>query len=111
MYKLRVKDKVFTIPKGDIGLFAYLKAADSGINIDPKDGVGAIEYLRAIGIMVEEIIETSDVPEKPDWGNRAHRDLYDKLFYRNGGRQLTQAENEFCKTMYHLEEYACGLDG
>lgn len=38
--------------------------------------------------------------------------LYDYLFYRNkGGQPLTEQEEEFCKAMYHFEEYASGLDG
>jgi hypothetical protein len=37
--------------------------------------------------------------------------LYNKLFYYDIGRELTEEEKEFCKTMYHMEEVACGLDG
>lgn len=50
--------------------------------------------------------------ERPNWNNMADRALYDKLFYSdNDGKPLTEQEEEFCKTMYHFEEYACGLDG
>lgn len=49
--------------------------------------------------------------EKPNWGDRADRELYFKLFYSKQDKPLTDVEKEFCKTMYHLEEYACGLDG
>ena len=37
--------------------------------------------------------------------------LYNKLFYQKSYEELTEQEKEFCKTMYHMEEYACGLDG
>lgn len=49
--------------------------------------------------------------ERPNWNDMADRDLYDKLFYHKIDRELTEQEEEFCKTMYHFEEYSCGLDG
>ena len=54
MYKLTVKDTVYTIPKENIGLLAYVKAQDNGTSINPNDKEGAIEYLRKIGIEVSE---------------------------------------------------------
>ena len=48
--------------------------------------------------------------EHPSWTWNDFQ-LYKELFYSNIGRELTEEEEEFCKTMYHLEEYACGLDG
>ena len=55
MYRLKVKDSVFTIPKENIGLLAYVKAQDNGTSINPNDKEGAIEYLRKIGIEVEDV--------------------------------------------------------
>ena len=49
--------------------------------------------------------------ERPNWYDMQDRLLYDKLFYHKLDRELTEQEEEFCKTMYHMEEYACGLDG
>lgn len=50
--------------------------------------------------------------EHPDYRDRQDRILYEKLFYHNNnGVPLTEQENEFCKTMYHMEEYASGLGG
>lgn len=49
--------------------------------------------------------------EKPNWADRADRELYFKLFYSKQDKPLTDVEKEFCKTMYIMEEYACGLDG
>lgn len=36
--------------------------------------------------------------------------LYNQLFYKGEWETLTDEEKNFCKTMYHLEEYVCGLD-
>ena len=55
MYKLTVKDSVFTIPKENIGLLAFTKAQDMGTIIDPNDKEGAIRFLEGIGITVEDI--------------------------------------------------------
>ena len=50
--------------------------------------------------------------ESPNYNNSEDRALYDKLFYHNNdGKPLTEQEEEFCKSMYHMEEVACGLDG
>jgi hypothetical protein len=48
--------------------------------------------------------------KNPSW-TWADIQLYNKLFYYDIGRELTEEEKEFCKTMYHMEECACGLDG
>ena len=49
--------------------------------------------------------------EKPQW-NCEDRALYEELFYGNKSyNELTEEEQNFCKIMYHMEEYACGLDG
>lgn len=49
--------------------------------------------------------------EHPSWYSFQDRELYKKLFYSEIDRPLTGSEQEFCKKMYHFEEYACGLDG
>jgi hypothetical protein len=48
--------------------------------------------------------------KNPSW-TWADIQLYNKLFYYDIGRELTEEEKEFCKTMYNMEEVACGLDG
>ena len=52
MYKLKVKDTIYTIPKENIGMFAYVQAQDRGKIIDPRNIDGAIFYLKSIGIEV-----------------------------------------------------------
>lgn len=48
----------------------------------------------------------------PNYYDRADRELYNQLFYfKKNGEKLSDEEWEFCKTMYHMEEFACGLDG
>ena len=54
MYKLTVKDSVYTIPKANIGLLAFTKAQDMGAVIDPNDKEMAIRFLEEIGIKVED---------------------------------------------------------
>ena len=50
--------------------------------------------------------------DNPNYNSTEDRILYDKLFYRNNnGKPLTAQEENFCKTMYHMEEYASGLGG
>ena len=44
--------------------------------------------------------------KKPNWNDRVDRQLYYDLFYRKT-EQLTEQEEEFCKTMYYYEKYAC----
>lgn len=57
MYRLKVKDSIFTIPKKNICLLAMTKAMDRHDNtmgnaiLCPQ---GAIEYLESIGVEVEE---------------------------------------------------------
>jgi len=57
MYKLTVKDSVFTIPEENIGLLAFTKAQDMGAVIDPNDKEMAIRFLEGIGIKVEDYDE------------------------------------------------------
>jgi len=50
--------------------------------------------------------------KNPNWNDYSDRQLFDKLFYQNNdNKPLTEQEEEFCKTMYHFEEFASGLDG
>lgn len=50
--------------------------------------------------------------ENPNYYSRQDRDLYERLFYFNNyGNPLTELEQKFCKTMYHMEEYNSGLGG
>lgn len=50
--------------------------------------------------------------EYPNYYNSKDRELFEFLFYRNkDGNPLTEQEQEFCKTMYHQEEFNAGLDG
>lgn len=49
---------------------------------------------------------------KVNWNDKKDRSLYNELFYGNKkSEDLTEKEREFCTTMYHLEEFAAGLDG
>lgn len=53
MYKLIIKDAVFTIPKENIVLLALHKALENGIEYGPiHDEETAKDYLRSIGIEV-----------------------------------------------------------
>lgn len=58
MYKLKVKDSVFTIPKENIRLLAMTKAMDLGqsnLCVCFDNDEYAIKFLRGIGIKVEDI--------------------------------------------------------
>lgn len=55
MYKLKVKNSTYTIPKENIKVLALYEALQRGIthgNI--HDNITAIEYLESIGMEVEE---------------------------------------------------------
>ena len=54
MYKLTKDGVVYTIPEQNIGIFAYMQAADRGVSIDPNNIDMAIAFLREIGIEVSE---------------------------------------------------------
>lgn len=48
----------------------------------------------------------------PNYYDRQDRELYEKLFYHNNNsKPLTEQENRFCITMYHMEEYNSGYGG
>lgn len=115
MWVLEFKGKQYTCPKNNLYTLALMHQLDRGItqgNI--HDDLSAKEVLEKNGFVITEVEEPKDITEIPkiaDWYNRQHRELYDRLFYQKMDRPLTEAENEFCKQMYHAEEYACGLDG
>lgn len=48
--------------------------------------------------------------ERPDFNSYADKVLYDNLLCKNS-EELNEVEKDFIKTMYHFEEFACGLDG
>ena len=50
--------------------------------------------------------------KNPNWNDRKDRATYDELFYgKTEYEDLTDEQQDFCKKMYHLEEFASGLDG
>lgn len=55
MYKLKVNDSEYTVPKENIGLLAFTQAQDRGVVINPKDKDMAIAFLKGIGFEVEEV--------------------------------------------------------
>ena len=115
MWILEKNSKIYTCPKGNLKTIAYIQAMDRGIKKGPvHDDESAKKYLESLGFKIscgEEEEPLTEVPAVPQYGNRQHRELYNKLFYQDIGRPLTEEENEFCKAMYHMEEVACGLDG
>lgn len=56
MYKLTVTKtgNVFTIPKQNLGLFAFTQAQDRGMVIDFKNHDIVVAFLKGIGIEVSE---------------------------------------------------------
>lgn len=55
MYKLKVKDSIYTIPKENIRLLAMTKAMDLKANPNLSIDEKAIAYLESIGIEVSEV--------------------------------------------------------
>ena len=47
---------------------------------------------------------------KVDWNDKECREKYKALMNRNP-KTLNEKEKEFVVDMYHLEEFACGMDG
>ena len=56
MYKLTVTKtgNVFTIPKQNLGLFAFTQAQDRGMVIDFRNHDLVVSFLKGIGIEVSE---------------------------------------------------------
>lgn len=50
MYKFKVKNNIYTIPKENLRLLALTKAMDVGAIIPIKDDADAISFLKEIGI-------------------------------------------------------------
>lgn len=113
MYVFSKNNKSYTCPDSSLVAIAHIQATDR--NVDKNtiyDDATATAYLNSLGFEVTQVPDLepiTKVPEMANWCDRRHRALYDKLFYHEMDRPLTEAENEFCKQMYHLEEYACGL--
>ena len=49
--------------------------------------------------------------EMPNYYSSADRRLWEELEKASDERELTPTEHRFCVSMYHMEEYASGLDG
>ena len=94
MWVLEKEGRQYTCPKNNLYTLALMHQLDRGIISE-----------------IEEPKDLTDIPKVAQWYNRQHRELYDKLFYSKLERELTKEEEEFVISMYHQEEYACGLDG
>lgn len=108
--------KSWTCPQNSLIQIARIQASDRDDAFKEciVNNEIAKAYLEKQGFEVTELPEPeepTEVPKVANWYNHSHRALYDKLFYHEMDRPLTEAENEFVKQMYHAEEYACGLDG
>ena len=49
--------------------------------------------------------------KNPNWNDAKDKEMYINIFYRQINKFFTEDEEMFCKTMYHAEEFDCGLDG
>lgn len=114
MWSLKKNEKIWTCPQNSLIGFAYVQAKDKNDAVSIINNETAKAYLEKQGFEIMELPEQEvliEVPKVPQWNNRQHRDLYNRLFYQKMDRPLTKEEEAFCKTMYHMEEFACGLDG
>ena len=116
MYVFRKNEKSWTCPDSSLITIARIQASDREDAF--KDLIVNNElakaYLEKQGFEVKHVEDEkplTEVPKVADYYNRQHRELYNKLFYYKMDRPLTKEEKDFCTRMYHLEEYACGLDG
>lgn len=57
MYRLKVKDSIFTIPKENIRFLAMTKMFDLKKKVDLTTEEKAVAFLESIGIEVEEIVK------------------------------------------------------
>ena len=55
MYKLTVKDSVYTIPKENLKFLAMIKAKDLMENPDLSTEENVIKFFESIGVFVEEV--------------------------------------------------------
>lgn len=116
MYVFSKEKKSWTCPDSSLVAIARIQATDRDDAIKESITTNEIAkaYLEKLGFEVAHVDDPepiTEVPKVANWYDRSHRDLYNRLFYYDVGRELTEEEKEFCKTMYHMEEYACGLDG
>jgi hypothetical protein len=116
MYLFAKNGKSWTCPDSSLIAVARIQASDRDDAF--KDLIVNNEiakaYLEKQGFEVKRVEDEepiTEVPKVADWSNRQHRELYDKLFYQDIGRPLTEEEHDFCTAMYHAEEFMCGLDG
>ena len=115
-FKKKDSEEIWTCPDSSLCAVAHIQATDRNDAI--KEAIInndiAKEYLESLGFEVAYVPDKeplTEIPKVANWYDRTHRELYDRLFYQNIGRELTEQENEFVKAMYHMEEVACGLDG
>lgn len=116
MWSFAKDGKSWTCPDSSLIQIARIQASDRDAVFKEciVNNEIAKVYLEKQGFEVnhtEDPEPISEVPKVAQWYNRQHRELYDKLFYSKLERQLTKEEEEFVISMYHQEEYACGLDG
>lgn len=55
MYKLTIKDSVYTIPKENLKFLAIMKAKDYGKNPDLSTEEKVIEFFKSIRVFVEKV--------------------------------------------------------
>ena len=116
MWSFKKSEKVWTCPELSLVQIARIQASDRDDAFKEciVNNEIAKAYLEKQGFEVNHVEDPepiTEVPKVANWNDRGCRELYDKLFYHEMDRPLTEAEEEFCKQMYHAEEYACGLDG
>ena len=54
MYKLKLKNTIYTIPKQNLRLLAMVKAQDLNKNVKLENDEDAINFLESIGIEVQD---------------------------------------------------------
>ena len=64
MYRLTIKGTEFTVPKENIRLLAFAKATDLGVPVAFTTEEQAVEFLRKLGIKVEDDIESEEENER-----------------------------------------------
>lgn len=54
MYKLKLKNTIYTIPKQNLRLLAMVKAQDLNKNVKLENDEDAIKFLNSLGIEVQD---------------------------------------------------------
>lgn len=54
MYKLKLKNTIYTIPKQNLRLLAMVKAQDLNKNVKLENDEDAIKFFKSIGIEVQD---------------------------------------------------------